>query len=48
MKKYRIKPYDLVNDIWLIQKRFLWIFWLSISAGSEGECQIIVDELNNK
>ncbi len=48
MKKYRIKPYDLVHDIWYIQRRFLWIFWLSVGVGSKHEAQYIIDELNEK
>lgn len=31
MKKYRIKEYDIPNDIWIIQRRFL-LFWIPQSA----------------
>ena len=30
---YRIKPYDQVNDIWILQERFLRFFWRGTSAG---------------
>ena len=35
MTKYRIKELDPVNDIWLLQKRFLGIFWKSVSWGTK-------------
>ena len=46
MNKYRIIPYDMINDIWIIQKRILWIFWKTIGVGSKHKCQQMVDRLN--
>ena len=31
--KYRIRPYDELNDIWLVQKRFFLFFWCNIGVG---------------
>jgi len=44
--KYRIKPFDVINDIWLLQKRVLWIFWQSLGCGTKAEVQKKADELN--
>ena len=44
--KYRIKPFDIMNDIWLIQKRVLWIFWQSLGCGPKVEVQKKADQLN--
>ena len=46
MKKYRIEPYDLMHDIWLIQKRVALIFWMTMGVGSKKEVQKKADELN--
>jgi hypothetical protein len=47
-KQYRAKPYDILHDIWLLQKRFLWIFWRSISVGQRGKVEAKVAELNGE
>jgi len=44
--KYRIKPFDIMNDIWLLQKRVLWIFWQSLGCGQKADVQKKADELN--
>jgi hypothetical protein len=44
--KYRIKPFDLMNDIWLLQKRVMWIFWQTLGCGTKSEVQKKADELN--
>jgi hypothetical protein len=31
--QYRIEPYDVVNDIWLLQKRAFWFFWRDLGVG---------------
>lgn len=44
MKRYRIKPYDLVNDIWILQERFLLFFWKSMGAGSKAKVSQLRDK----
>ena len=44
--QYRIKPYDLVNDIWILQKRVLFFFWVSMGAGDKAKLEKKRDELN--
>lgn len=34
--QYRLVEYSTL-DIWILQKRFLWIFWISITAGKHHE-----------
>lgn len=36
-KTYRLKPFDIGNDIWILQERFLLVFWRSIGVGSNGK-----------
>jgi len=38
--KYRIKAYDIVNDIYILQRKF-WFFW--IATGSAGSKQKLED-----
>jgi hypothetical protein len=46
-QQYRIKPYDLVNDIWILQKRVFLFFWVSMGAGSQSKLADKRDELNS-
>lgn len=48
MTKYRVKEYDPLNNIWLLQKRFLWVFWFFVSAGSKQVVEAKVKELNSR
>ena len=45
MKKYRMKPYDLVNDIWILQRRFLLVFWIPMGVGSKQKIEAKLAEL---
>lgn len=45
MTKYRIIPYDIVNDIWILQERFLFIFWHTIGAGRRSEVEFSLERL---
>lgn len=45
MNKYRIKDYDILNNIYLLQERFLLVFWKSISVGSREKLE---DFINNQ
>ena len=43
MQKYRLKSFDMKNDMWVIQKRF-WIFWRNLydyGVGSHGTMEDI-------
>jgi hypothetical protein len=31
--KYRMTVHDEINDIWMLEKRFLFIFWRIIGIG---------------
>lgn len=37
MKMYRIKPYDLMNDIYILEKRVFLFFWIPLGCGSKEE-----------
>jgi hypothetical protein len=30
---YRIRAYDVANDIWLLQHRIAFFFWINIAVG---------------
>ena len=48
-KKYRLKAYDVKNDIYYIQRRFMLIWWEcpSYGAGNKSKMKKILKELNN-
>lgn len=48
MKKYRIKPYDVVNNIYSVQRRVLFFFWTPAGVGRYADCKKVVDGLNEK
>ena len=33
MKQYKLQPYDKTNDIWILYKRVLFVFWKAIQVG---------------
>jgi hypothetical protein len=43
MKKYRMKEYDPINDLWILQKRF-FIFWLGMSVGSKEKVEKFIKD----
>lgn len=45
--KYRIKKYDVVNDIWILQEKKLGLFWIGIGAGSKEKLQKTINDLEN-
>lgn len=47
-KKYRIKPYDEINDIWILQEKFCSFFWRGIGAGSKRKLQEFIDQTSAK
>lgn len=38
-KRYRMVSYDVIHDIWVVEERWWWFFWLGISAGSKSACE---------
>ncbi len=46
--KYRIKPYDMINDVWILEKKIFWIFYSSVGVGSEKEVAAKAKELNER
>lgn len=47
---YKIFPYDLANDIWIVKKKylgFLWIIQPRFGAGSKNKMQSLLDNFNN-
>jgi len=46
MKKYKIKPYDEVNDVWLLYRHSWWIFYSFVSAGSKLRLTKFVEDNN--
>jgi hypothetical protein len=45
-KKYRSYPFDMMSDIYLLQRRVLWIFWWSMGVGTKKEVETKIEELN--
>ena len=41
--KYRIKDYDIVNDICLLQRHVFWFVWTSVCAGSREKLTKIIE-----
>lgn len=35
MRKFRIFPYDEVNNVWLLKEHVWWIFYSFISSGKK-------------
>lgn len=46
--KYKLSPYDLANDIWIIKKKFLffWIPLVSAGVGSKKKMENLLNNLN--
>jgi len=42
MTKYKIKPFDEVNNIYLLYRKQWWIFYSFVSAGSKEVLQDFV------
>ena len=51
MKKLRLKPFDVVNDIYLLQekKKFLFIpYWKTVGVGSKERCELAIADLEEQ
>ena len=51
MENLRLKPFDIVNDIYLLQekKKFLFIsYWKTIGVGSKQKCESAIKDLEKK
>jgi hypothetical protein len=44
--KYKIKPYDEVNDVYLLYRHSWWIFYNFVSAGSKQKLEDFVKKQN--
>ncbi len=46
---YRLYPYDISNDIWIVQKRYLFFWFVYPEGGAGGKDKMvkIVYDLNN-
>ncbi len=44
MNKYRIRPYDVVHDIWLLQERYF--FWIDVGVGSKAVVEAMIGTAN--
>jgi hypothetical protein len=49
-KKYKIVPYDLANDIWIVKKKFLffWITQPSFGAGTKTKMELLMKQNDTK
>lgn len=45
--KYRIKLFDIMRDVYRIEKRVCWIFWTTVGFGTKDAVQKKADELNS-
>lgn len=43
--KFRIKEFDLVNDVHILQKHLFWFVWKDVGAGSKRELESKIKEL---
>jgi len=41
--KYRIKKFDVVNNIWILQEKKLFVFWIAIGVGSKEKLQETIE-----
>lgn len=51
MKQLRLKPFDIVNDIYFLQEKskFLFIpYWSTIGVGSKKKTEAALEELERK
>lgn len=48
MTKFRMIPYDRVNDIWFMERRSWFIFWVLEGVGPKAKVQTLVDQLNKE
>jgi len=37
--KYRIRPYDLMYDIWVVYERRWFFFWVPVGTGKKAEVE---------
>ncbi len=44
--QYRAKPYDLMDDVYFLQKRTFYFFWIVVGVGKKVEVERKRDELN--
>jgi hypothetical protein len=44
--KYRIRPVDPCHDVWILQKRVLLVFWVTLEAGDKGRLENKRNQLN--
>jgi hypothetical protein len=45
MEKYKIAPYDIVNDIYLLKKRIFLIFWFTIGVGKKDKLLNTIEQI---
>jgi|TARA_R110000851_G_scaffold307483_1_gene466029 hypothetical protein len=44
--KYRIKEFDPLHDIYLLQRHVFWFWWVTVSAGTKHDIEkFIVDKI---
>ena len=48
MTKYRTRVWDRMNNIWLLEKRWLFFFWVCEGAGPQEKVQKEADQLNKE
>jgi hypothetical protein len=47
MKKYKMKEYDPIHDLWILQKRVFLFLWLGISVGSKEKIEKFIKDKEN-
>lgn len=45
--QYRVKPFDLVKDVWYLEKRVFWVLWVNMGVGKEEVVRSKLDKLLN-
>ena len=45
MGKYRLKPYDMKNDLWVIEKKHFWFLWVPYSSAGAGTKALMIKVL---
>jgi len=42
---YRIKEYDVVNDVYILQRHLFWFVWKGVGVGSKERLEEKIKEL---
>jgi hypothetical protein len=44
---YRIKEFDPLHDMWILQKKVFWFIWKPVSLGTKKELEKFIKDQSN-